>query len=274
MQGKPIINGDHPQNPLTTLQTHLSNLLNPPTQTHHPFPLSLQTLGNRAKQALQANLSRFNKNPQWARVTRFDPSVSNQSIEERLEGVAVYGLSNSAEEFVLLTGKRSGKSLGLLCFRREDADALLEEMRSMEPGAVGTGSKVVAIALNKVVQMRVDGVALRFIPDLCQVKNAIKVKENLGQFVEDFSGVPVFQSKSLVLKNQNRRYRPIFFRKEDLDNSLQRASQQQKNLNPAMRMGDIQVDVLEEIIQGMKENSSNWDDVVFIPPGFNVPLNP
>ncbi|CAK9154054.1 unnamed protein product [Ilex paraguariensis] len=72
---------------------------------------------------------------------------------------------------------------------------------------------------------------------------------------ESFSGVPVFQSKSLILRSQNKRYRPVFFRKEDLEKSLLRASRQQKKLNPAFREGDIQVAVLEDIIQGMKKKA-------------------
>ncbi|EEF43779.1 hypothetical protein RCOM_1307800 [Ricinus communis] len=80
-----------------------------------------------------------------------------------------------------------------------------------------------------------------------------------------------FQSRSLVLKSENKSYRPVFFRKEDLEKSLLRASRQQKKLNPAFRQGDIQVAVFEEIIKSMKESStSTWDDVVFIPPGFDV----
>ncbi|GKV28610.1 hypothetical protein SLEP1_g37632 [Rubroshorea leprosula] len=38
-------------------------------------------------------------------------------------------------------------------------------------------SKVVAVALNKVIQLESDGVAFRLIPESSQVKNAIKVSE-------------------------------------------------------------------------------------------------
>lgn len=201
------------------------------------------------------------------------PPMSTEAIEERLAGVPVYALSNSDEEFVLLSGVRSGKSLGLFCFKREDAEALLEQMKAMDPG-LRRGSKVVAVALNKVFQLKLDGVAFRFIPDSCQIMHALKEKENVGDSAEGFPGVPVFQSRSLILSSQNKRYRPVFFRKEDLDKSLLRASRQQNHLNPAFRRGDVQVCVLEEIIKGMKESSSSkWDDVVFIPPGFDVSTN-
>lgn len=202
-------------------------------------------------------------------------------IEERLAGVPVYALANSSQEFVLVSSARGGggggggaraavppPALGLLCFRREDADALLAQM----DGDMAAGSTVVPVALNKVIQLKSDGVAFRFVPDSSQVANAMKLMENEGQYVNDgFPGVPVFQSRSLVLMSDNKRYRPIFFRKEDLDNSLHRASRDQQKPNPAVKMGDIQVSSLENIIKSMKDSSSSkWDDAVFIPPGFDL----
>ncbi|XP_022150384.1 protein TIC 22-like, chloroplastic [Momordica charantia] len=100
-------------------------------------------------------------------------------------------------------------------------------------------------------------------------------RKKAGISADGFSGVPVFQSKSLILRSQNKSYRPAFFRKEDLEKSLQRASREQNQVNPAFRPGDIQVAGFEEVIKGMKDNSiSTWDDVVFIPPGFDVSTDP
>ncbi|XP_042515834.1 protein TIC 22-like, chloroplastic [Macadamia integrifolia] len=284
---------------------HITNALSQQQQKQPNFPffnpnssslkthleLALENLGNQAKRAFENGISGFGsssassaRNPVWARVYaqnetlsesvhRFDLAMSTEAIEERLSGVPVYALSNSAEEFVLVSGVRTGKSLGLFCFKKEDAEALLEQMKSMDPG-MRRGSKVVAVALNKVFQLKVEGVAFRFIPDSSQIKNALKERQKAGFSEDGFSGVPVFQSRSLILKSQNKRYRPVFFRKEDLENSLLRASQQQKQLNPAFKQGDIQVAVLEEIIQGMKESSnSKWEDVVFIPPGFDISVD-
>lgn len=196
--------------------------------------------------------------------------MSTDSIAERLAGVPVYALANADEEFVLVSGVRKSSSLGLLCFKKEDAEALLDQVKALDLG-MREGSKVVELALNKVFHLKVDGVAFRFIPDPCQVANAIKEKKKAGYSTNDFSGVPVFQSKSLVLRSLDKKYHPVFFRKEDLEESLQRASRAQRKLNPSLR-GDIQVNVLEEIIEAMKGSSeSEWDDVVFVPPGFDIP---
>ncbi|KAF7849334.1 hypothetical protein BT93_L0968 [Corymbia citriodora subsp. variegata] len=284
---------------LAAVHGHCSSLLRGASRLPGSLASNLQSslsdLQNQARYALDSGMSNFKlvaspagaQSPVFARVAAdvgdarlasFSPkqrgTISVEEIQERLAGVPVYALSNSSEEFVLVSGVSTRKALGMFCFKEEDAEALLEQMKNMDPG-MRSGSRVVPVALNKVFQLKLDGVAFRLIPELCQIKNAIKVRQMEGLSDEAFLGVPVFQSRSLILKSQSRSYRPVFFRKEDLENSLLRASRQQNRLNPAFRPGDIQVAVLEEIIKGMKESSnSTWDDVVFIPPGFDVATDP
>ncbi|KAK6279331.1 hypothetical protein POUND7_019598 [Theobroma cacao] len=245
------------QQAFSDLQTHCSSLVQ---QTHHHL-----------KGAFDCTFSHFNppslspKGPVFTRIadsskTKIDLSeksgvaMSAEAIEESMAGVPVYALNNSEEKFVLVSGVSTKTSLGLFCFKKEDAEALLEQMKSMDP-RMRRGSKVVAVALNKVFQMRVDGVALRLIPESAQIKNALRERERAGFSDDGFPGIPVFE--------------------EDLEQSLLRASCPQNQLKPAFRPGDIQVAVFEEIIKWMKDGSTSmWDDVVFIPPGFEVPTDP
>ncbi|KAM4127673.1 hypothetical protein ACJW30_02G107500 [Castanea mollissima] len=251
------------QEAFCNLQNHCSNLLqhlpNPSFLKTH-FQSALSNLQNHAIHTLDP-FSSSNRNLVWARIAK--PNNSKFTAVRQSEFVLVSGVST-----------KDKKSLGLFCFKKEDAEALLEQIKSLDPN-MQTGSKVVAVALNKVVQLKLDGVAFRLIPESSQVKNALREMEKIGISDDGFSGVPVFQSRSLILKSQNKSYRPAFFRKEDLENSLLRASRQQNQINPALRRGDIQVAVLEEVLKGMKESStSKWDDIVFIPPGFNVSTDP
>ncbi|MED6130805.1 hypothetical protein PIB30_003824 [Stylosanthes scabra] len=199
--------------------------------------------------------------PPWARVAQSimpkpRQPMSWEAIEQRLEGVPVYALSNASEEFLLVSGASTGKNLGLFCFNEDDAQSLLRQVSAVDP-RMRDGSKVVPVALNKVFQLKVNGVAFRLIPDKSQVKNALLVRDKSGSVAGSFPGVPVFQSKSLILKSQNKRYRPLFFRKEDLEKSLHRASSDQNQLNPALRPGDIQVATLEDVIKQMKVRVCN-----------------
>jgi len=110
-------------------------------------------LGNLTR--LQPNRSSFpalRTSPPWARIAppgRSRP-MSVEAIEERLEGIPVYALSNASEEFLLVSGSSAGKNLGLFCFNKDDAEALLSQVTLIEPHA-RAGSKVVPIALNKVL---------------------------------------------------------------------------------------------------------------------------
>ncbi|KAH0903797.1 hypothetical protein HID58_043300 [Brassica napus] len=247
------------QQSFSNIQTQCSDLLNNVSKTlnplfnhnssphHHPNNIfsALDSLRTQAKQALDSGFSRFasgNAPPLWARISddggkthvaavapvrrSSGPGLSADDMEERLAGVPVYALSNSNEEFVLVSGTATGKSLGLLFCKEEDAEALLNQMKAMDP------------------RMRKEG---------------SKERKTAGFTDDDFNGVPVFQSKSLILRSDNKSYRPVFFRKEDLEKSLTRASRQQNRLNPALKPGDIQ-----------ENATSNWDDIVFIPPGFEV----
>ncbi|XP_021888918.1 protein TIC 22-like, chloroplastic isoform X1 [Carica papaya] len=195
----------------TNIQTHCSGFLhnlsqnlslsNPnPSSLHSQFLSNLSVLQNEARQAFgegfsHLNLPRHTSGPVWARIAdngkaqvapvrQSGASMSDESIEERLAGVPVYALSNSDEEFVLVSGVSTKKSLGLLCFKKEDAEVLLQQMKSMDPGMRKEGSKVVAIALNKVFQLKLDGVAFRLIPESAQVKNAIKPQETSFPLLE------------------------------------------------------------------------------------------
>uniref|UniRef100_A0A453FIG6 Uncharacterized protein n=1 Tax=Aegilops tauschii subsp. strangulata TaxID=200361 RepID=A0A453FIG6_AEGTS len=159
----PSLSKPNNPNPFLPIQTHLTSFL-----SSLPLPRAIA--------------------PPWARI----PSPSSSAalpvaeIEDRLAGVPVYALANSAQEFMLVSKTHRGgggdvaggvggsarhpPALGMLCFRREDADMLLAQMDD----DMRAGSTVVPVALNKVIQLKSDGVAFRFLPDPSQVANAIK----------------------------------------------------------------------------------------------------
>ncbi|CAJ1938728.1 unnamed protein product [Sphenostylis stenocarpa] len=130
------MNLDGFQKALADLQGRCSTLLGNLTRlqpNHGPFP-ALPT------------------SPPWARIAppgRGRP-MTVEAIEERLEGIPVYALSNASEEFLLVSGSSTGKHLGLFCFNKDDAEALLNQVTLIDPHA-RQGSKVVPVALNKVL---------------------------------------------------------------------------------------------------------------------------
>ncbi|KAK4483352.1 hypothetical protein RD792_010538 [Penstemon davidsonii] len=267
-----------PHNPfhqaITSFQTHFSNFFdNLPKKNplkNPPFFAKISNDNNTViKPPISSSYSKSNSNSNGS-LDDVNYAMSEEEIEERLAGVPVYALSNGSREFVLVSGTNTGKNLGLFCFSEADADTLLKQMKSVDP-SMSSDSQVVPVALSKIFQLKVDGVALRLVPEVSQIKNALKErKRTTGVELESFPGVPVFQSRSLILRSQNKRYRPVFFRKEDLEKSLSRASIDQKQLNPRLR-GDIQVEFSSSLPEhNLDSHSSLWDDVVFVPPGFDV----
>lgn len=58
----------------------------------------------------------------------FAATLSSDYVAKTLAGTAVYTVSNSNNEFVLISDPAGAKSIGLLCFRQEDAEAFLAQV--------------------------------------------------------------------------------------------------------------------------------------------------
>ncbi|KAF2925789.1 hypothetical protein DAI22_06g078000 [Oryza sativa Japonica Group] len=106
-------------------------------------------------------------------------ALAPDEVARALTGTPVFTVCNSSNEFVLVSDPATGlRSLGLLCFRSEDADALLTHVRMRQP-VVGRGAKVVPITLDQVYMLKAEGIAFRFLPDPLQIKNALEVSSSL-----------------------------------------------------------------------------------------------
>ncbi|KAL7085963.1 hypothetical protein ACP275_14G309600 [Erythranthe tilingii] len=110
---------------------------------------------------------------------------------------------------------------------------------------------------------------IRLVPDMSEVKNALKERKKAGFHSDNFSGVPVFQSDALNTKvdGSSSNLRPAFFTKADLEKALR---DKKRDTDSEI----IQVTALEVIIQEMKDCTiSKWNDVVLVPPGGKIPRN-
>ncbi|KAI3522131.1 hypothetical protein L1887_11610 [Cichorium endivia] len=193
----------------------------------------------------------------------FDLALSTANVSKTLAGTELYTVSNSDNEFVLVSDPNGLKSIGLLCFRREDAEAFLAQVRLRKRELKGR-AKVVPIALDQVYMLKVEGIAFRFLPDPVQLKNAMELKTS--GTMDGFDGVPVFQSDLLVIKKKNKRYCPIYFRKEDIEKELLMVPRGPRGPGISQH---IMVGCLEDVLKKMEmsEKNSGWEDLIFIPPG-------
>ncbi|XAR64029.1 hypothetical protein NMG60_11024224 [Bertholletia excelsa] len=193
----------------------------------------------------------------------FDLALSSEQVAKTLVGTTLYTVSNSNNEFVLISDPNSLKSIGLLCFRQEDAEAFLAQVQSRKR-ELRSKAKVVPITLDQVYSLKVEGIAFRFLPDPIQIKNALELKAS--DIKGGFDGVPVFQSDLLVVRKRNRRYCPIYFCKEDIEKELSTVSRASRGPGVSQH---IMVGSLENVLKKMEmsEKNSGWEDLIFIPPG-------
>ncbi|XP_068637968.1 protein TIC 22, chloroplastic [Aristolochia californica] len=196
----------------------------------------------------------------WQPKHVFDVALSVDHVAKTLAGTSVYTVSNSNNEFVLISDPNSVKSLSLLCFRHEDAEALLAQVQLRQP-ILGKGARVVPITLEQVYMLKVEGIAFRFLPDPLQLRNALGLKAEKG-----FDGVPIFQSDLLVVKKKNKRYYPIYFQKEDIERELSKLPRASRGSGFSQH---IMVGSLEDVLKKMEMSNKNsgWEDLIFIPPG-------
>ncbi|CAI5465375.1 unnamed protein product [Closterium sp. Yama58-4] len=202
----------------------------------------------------------------------FDVAMSAPQVAKRLEGLAVYTVSNAANEFVLIADAEGSKSIGLFCFRKEDAETLLAQVKDRD-ASLGKGARVVPVAMDKVYALSAEGIAFRFLPDPLQVKHAVLLRSQAGDNSKAFDGVPVFQSESLVLRSKNRRFCPIFFTKEDLEAAIRKATGgKPKSTGKGPANINVQVGSFEDVLKKMEKNDedSPWGELLFVPPGRDV----
>ncbi|XP_068338181.1 protein TIC 22, chloroplastic-like isoform X2 [Pyrus communis] len=168
-------------------------------------------------------------------------TLSSDHVAKSLAGTAVYTVSNSNNEFVLISDPNESKSIGLLCFRQEDAEAFLAQVRSRRE--LRSAAKVVPITLDQVYMLKVEGIAFRFLPDPVQIRNALELKSSDRSA---FDGVPVFQ--------------------EDIEKELSKVSRASRGPGVSQH---IMVGSLEDVLRKMEssEKNSGWEDLIFIPPG-------
>ncbi|KAK6938695.1 Tic22-like [Dillenia turbinata] len=217
----------------------------PPPQTYRSDTASFASLTQEISQPKHA----------------FDLALSSDQVAKTLAGTSVYTVSNSNNEFVLISDPNGAKSIGLLCFRKEDAEAFLAQVR-LRKKELRSGAKVVPITLDQVYLLKVEGIAFRFMPDPVQIKNALELKA--ADLKAGFDGVPVFQSDLLVVKRKNKRYCPIYFTKEDIERELSKVSRARGDVSQHIMVGSFE-DVLKRM--EMSEKNLGWEDLVFIPPG-------
>ncbi|KHN07955.1 Protein TIC 22, chloroplastic [Glycine soja] len=138
--------------------------------------------------------------PKHALAHAATATLGSQHVAKSLVGTSIFTVNNSNNEFVLISDPDGAKSIGLLCFRQEDAEAFLAQVRSRSR-ELRSKAKVVPITLD--YMLKVEGIAFRFLLDPVQIRNALEL---------------------LAVKKRNKHYCPVYFSKEDIEQELSKVS--------------------------------------------------
>ncbi|XP_021727854.1 protein TIC 22, chloroplastic-like isoform X2 [Chenopodium quinoa] len=189
--------GGHTTNPLLSLSTFIhrlgADLTTRLDDTRRLAGTLLSTLSPPTPRARTTSLPSLSL--PFASVGQAKPlqnaALSSDNVAKSLVGTSVFTVSNTNNEFVLISDPNNGtKSIGLLCFRKEDAEAFLAQVQARRR-ELRSQAKIVPISLDQVYMLKVEGISFRFLPDPVQIKNALELKAS--ETKSGFDGVPVFQ---------------------------------------------------------------------------------
>lgn len=133
-------------NPFSSVQDHIAhfaadifskfdstrrNLLGNASNIFRPLSLSLSLSPPQLQSSPPGPLfaSASQNREEWGKQT-FDVALGEDYISKTLVGTSVYTVANMNNEFVLISDPNDDnlKSIGLLCFRQEDAQTLLAQV--------------------------------------------------------------------------------------------------------------------------------------------------
>ncbi|HEY9751303.1 MAG TPA: Tic22 family protein [Allocoleopsis sp.] len=158
---------------------------------------------------------------------------------------------------------------------QQDAQAFLDRLKAKNPD-LAKNVKVMPVSLAEVYELSLanknkpNGLTFAFVPSQQQVASAVALLKQSGQNVERFNGVPVFMARGgknkgyLTVQRGNQRIIPLFLKKEELQNMVQRLKQQQPDLAASV---DIQVVNLEGVIQTLTDsNNKELEEIAIVAP--------
>lgn len=159
-------------------------------------------------------------------------AMAKDEIKARLAPIPVYTVANPKNEFVLVAGENNSQ-LGFFFFNRDDAEAIVKKIKEENP-RLARDSKILRVTMDNVYEVfttprdvtGLQEINFRFMPDMQQVKHALKLYGDAGVPTQQFVGVPVFQAEGLTVTAQDSQYVPLFLAKEDLDVAVQSAYRQ------------------------------------------------
>lgn len=204
-------------------------------------------------------------------------ALTQEQIVQKLRPIPVFTITNPQGAPLVANppNGQKGSPVAGVFITQKDAQAFLDTLKSKNPD-LAKNVKVTPVSLAEIYQMEVsnqgkaDALEFAFVPSQQQVDSALGILKQSGQQVQQFNGTPLFVARGgekkgyLTIQQGGKAVIPMFFKKEDLQNLVERFKQQQPN--DAAKI-EIQVLNLEGVIEVMRtKNDPQLEQIVLIPP--------
>jgi len=204
-------------------------------------------------------------------------ALSEEEIARKLNNVPVFTLFNAElNKFAVASLSLDGKTVALVpsYVDRTDAERLLQEQRQSNASlAKEVEVRTIPMSLvyleSRSTKRQETDPAFQVVPDEQEVKAAVAVRQQAGEEVKSWSGIPLFYAPNLgiTLAGEDGKDRPIlpmYFSRADLENYLAEAKKETQDLQQTEI--PIQVTTLDRVLQALsKSDDPAMSQVEFIP---------
>lgn len=203
-------------------------------------------------------------------------ALTQEQILQKLRPIPVFTIANSQGAPLVASppqGQKGNPVAGVF-ITQQDAQAFLDGLKTKNPELV-KNVRVVPVSLAEVYQLNIankdkkDKLDFAFVPSRQQVDTAQTLLKQSGD-KNAFSGTPLFVARGgpekgyLTIQQGNEQVIPMFFKKEDLQNLMDRFKQQDPKVASTL---EVQVLNLEGVIEVMRtKNDPQLNQIVLIPP--------
>ncbi len=203
-------------------------------------------------------------------------ALTQEQILQKLRPVPVFTIANSQGAPLVASppAGQKGNPVAGVFITQQDAQAFLDNLKTKNP-AIAKDVKVVPVSLAEVYQLNTsnkdkkDKLDFAFVPSRQQVDSAQTILKQTGQ-KDQFNGTPLFVARGgpdkgyLTIQQGDKTVIPMFFKKEELQNLMERFKQQDPKSGGSL---EIQVLNLEGVIEVMRtKNDPQLDQIILIPP--------
>ncbi|MGQ9872048.1 Tic22 family protein [Leptodesmis sp.] len=203
-------------------------------------------------------------------------ALTQEQILQKLRPIPVFTIANSQGAPLVASppNGQKGNPVAGVFITQQDAQTFLDNLKNKNPEIV-KNVRVVPVSLAEIYQLSVankdkkEKLDFAFVPSRQQVDTAQTLLKQGGD-KNTFTGTPLFVARGgsekgyLTIQQGNETVIPMFFKKEDLQNLMDRFKQQDPKVASTL---EVQVLNLEGVIEVMRtKNDPQLNQIVLIPP--------